>query len=58
MPLRLANTSPPKWPAVAAGRFAAAVRTDDPEECTVALLGLPDDLGVRLNGGRPGARDP
>ena len=57
MPLRLANTSPPKWPAVAAGRVAATIRTDDPEECSVALLGLSDDLGVRLNGGRPGARD-
>lgn len=28
-----------------------------PVGCRVALLGLPDDLGVRLNGGRPGAKD-
>ncbi len=26
-----------------------------PIECRVAILGLPDDTGVRLNGGRPGA---
>lgn len=40
-----------------ATRFAATFRTDDHEECDVALLGLPDDLGVRLNNGRPGARE-
>jgi formimidoylglutamase len=51
------HTSPPKWPAVAATRFASTIRTDEHEKCTVALLGLPDDLGVRLNGGRPGARE-
>ncbi|MEX2219052.1 MAG: arginase family protein [Phycisphaerales bacterium] len=37
------------------GRFASLVRARSPEGCRVALLGLPDDLGVRLNGGRPGA---
>ena len=55
MPLRILHTTPPKWPAVAPARFAATVRTDRAESCAVALLGLPDDLGVRLNGGRPGA---
>lgn len=38
-------------------RFASGVRTDNPEGCRVALLGLPDDLGVRLNNGRPGAKE-
>src|SRR5688500_17511874 len=57
MPLRIPHTTPPKWPAVAPSRFAATIRTDQAESCAVALLGLPDDLGVRLNGGRPGARD-
>ncbi len=28
---------------------------DSPAGCRVALLGMPDDLGVRMNGGRPGA---
>jgi formimidoylglutamase len=31
------------------------VTTDGPDGCRVALLGLPDDTGVRLNFGRPGA---
>jgi formiminoglutamase len=37
------------------GRMAHLIRTDDIEGCAVALLGLPDDLGVKMNGGRPGA---
>jgi len=37
------------------GRFAGTVRQDSPDGCQVALLGLPDDLGVRLNNGRTGA---
>jgi formimidoylglutamase len=38
----------------------AGLITTDPAEmrgCTVALLGLPDDCGVQLNNGRPGAAD-
>jgi formimidoylglutamase len=45
------------WPAISAGRFAASIRRDSPKGCTIALLGLPDDTGVRLNHGRPGATD-
>ncbi len=41
--------------ATPASRLAHRIRVTDPEGCQVALLGLPDDLGVRLNGGRPGA---
>lgn len=37
--------------------LASHVQTRDPKGCAVALLGLADDLGVRLNGGRPGAKD-
>jgi formimidoylglutamase len=44
-----------QWPERKPGRFAATLRAA-PEGCRCALLGLPDDLGVRLNGGRPGAR--
>lgn len=52
------HTSPPAWPAgIASTRFASLVRTDDWRSCRIALLGLPDDLGVRLNSGRPGAND-
>lgn len=50
------NTSAPPWPGDApAGRFASTIRTDSSDGCTVALLGLPDDTGVRLNNGRTGA---
>lgn len=53
---QLPNTSAPPWPGESpAGRFASTIRTDSPDSCTVALLGLPDDTGVRLNNGRTGA---
>ncbi len=52
----LSHTSAPVWPRdLAAGRFASTIRTDSPEGCTIALLGLPDDMGVKMNHGRPGA---
>lgn len=38
-------------------RWAALVRAEDPDGCEVALIGLADDTGVGLNGGRVGARD-
>lgn len=37
------------------GRFAARLARESFDGCRVALLGLPDDLGVQLNGGRVGA---
>jgi formiminoglutamase len=39
------------------GRLAGRLRRDSFDGCRAALLGLPDDLGVRLNGGRVGAAD-
>jgi formimidoylglutamase len=54
---RLHHTTAPVWPQIKPGRFAATIRADTPENCAIALLGLPDDTGVRLNGGRPGAAD-
>jgi len=49
-------TQPGLWPAdIPAARLASRVRTDDPAGCSVAIIGLPDDLGIRLNSGRPGA---
>jgi len=53
---QLPNTSAPPWPGdTPAGRFASTIRTDSAAGCTIALLGLPDDMGVRLNNGRTGA---
>jgi formiminoglutamase len=50
------HTSAPPWPGDgAAGRFASTIRTESPDGCTIALLGLPDDTGVRMNNGRTGA---
>lgn len=50
------HTSAAPWPGdVAAGRFASTIRTESPEGCAIALLGLPDDTGVRMNNGRTGA---
>jgi formimidoylglutamase len=51
------NTKPGNWPAIGAGRFAASIKRDDHTGCKIALVGLPDDLGVRLNNGRPGAAE-
>lgn len=54
---RIPHTRPGRWPAdLAPGRFAATIARANPAGCAVALLGLADDLGVRLNRGRPGAR--
>ena len=50
------HTKPARWPGkIPSTRFAASLRRDSPLGCAVALLGLPDDTGVRLNHGRPGA---
>lgn len=45
------------WPERRPGGLAAGIEARDPAGCRVALLGLPDDLGVRLNHGREGARE-
>lgn len=55
---RVPHTRPGVWPAeVSTSRAAALTERASPDECTIALIGLADDLGVRLNNGRPGARD-
>jgi len=51
------QTVPALWPPITPGRFAATLRREDPAGCRVALLGLPDDAGIRLNHGRPGAAE-
>ena len=55
--LLIPSTKPALWPGnISETRFAASIKRDSPAGCTVALLGLPDDTGVKLNHGRSGAR--
>ena len=49
------HTSTPVWLQQPANARAASRWSRTPDGCTVALLGLPDETGVALNGGRPGA---
>jgi formiminoglutamase len=51
------HTRPFDWAplAPAESRFAHRLATAEPTSGAVALLGLPDDTGVTLNGGRAGA---
>jgi formimidoylglutamase len=51
----IANTVAPAWPEIAADRFAGTFLLDDGATGDIALLGLPDETGVWLNNGRPGA---
>lgn len=52
------HTSPGAWPSdIPAARFASLIRADRPDGCRIGLLGIPQDLGVRLNSGRPGAAE-
>jgi formiminoglutamase len=51
------NSIAAEWPELRPGRLAAVLRRGSSEGCRCALLGLPDDLGVQLNGGRTGARE-
>jgi len=56
--MKVPHCQPGTWPAeISPGRFASRVRRDAPDGCRVAILGMPDDLGVRMNGGRPGAAE-
>lgn len=52
------HCQPGLWPAeIPAARFASLIKRDSPKGCQIGLIGLADDLGVRLNNGRPGAKD-
>ncbi len=48
---------PADWPDVSGSRFASLIERESPEGCAIALIGLPDDTGVRLNHGRAGAAE-
>lgn len=62
------HLAPPVWPEIRPARFAQTILHSSPEvldappgdehpinKCSVALLGMPDDEGIDLNRGRPGA---
>ncbi len=49
------HVKPGDWPHCRPGGFAASIRRDSAAGCKLALLGVPDDTGVRLNRGRAGA---
>lgn len=55
MALIIPHTKPAFWPAPRPGSFAASIRKKNADGCQLALLGLPDDTGVKLNRGRSGA---
>lgn len=54
--MTLPHTRRADWPDLRPDRFARLIRAA-PEGCSIALLGLPFDGGVRLNGGRVGAAE-
>ena len=58
--MEIPHTTPPHWPTIPGGRFAEQIRKAaangvEANGCKIALVGLPDDLGVSLNSGRIGA---
>ncbi|HZW10271.1 MAG TPA: arginase family protein [Phycisphaerales bacterium] len=57
MPRPIPFTVHARWPERAPERFSSLIRTDSPEGCAIAMLGMPDDTGVKLNGGRVGAAE-
>ena len=51
------HTRPATWPSdLPAPKLASRFRSS-PEGCQIALIGVPDDTGINLNNGRPGAAD-
>ena len=50
------HTRPAIWPEIREGRLASVIQSRAPSQARLALLGLPDDTGVLLNHGRPGAK--
>ncbi len=49
------HTQPATWPSdLPASKFASLLKPT-PDGCQIGLLGVPDDTGVKLNHGRPGA---
>ena len=57
MPRPIPHTIHARWPDRPDTRYAGTIQTDSPEGCEIAFLGMPDDTGIKLNNGRPGAND-
>ena len=57
MPRPIPHTIHARWPDRLETRYVGTIQTDSPQACEVALLGMPDDTGIKLNNGRPGAND-
>jgi len=55
--MQLPHTTPADWPDDLAGSKLASLLRTSPRGCKVGLLGIPDDTGVKLNNGRPGAAE-
>ena len=54
--MAIIGTKPGIWPTkIGPARFASRLHDEINIDTKVALLGAPDDTGVRMNGGRPGA---
>ena len=57
--VRVPHTEAGDWAAIRAGSIADVLRDDmfesRPADTPIVLIGLPDDTGVALNNGRPGA---
>lgn len=53
----LIHLKPYAWDdSIPSTKFASTLSTT-PDGCSIAMIGLPDDTGVKLNNGRPGAKD-
>lgn len=54
--MKLPYLNPAHWDdSIPKSKFGSLI-SSDPTNCKVALIGIPDDTGVKLNNGRPGAK--
>jgi arginase family enzyme len=54
--MTLKYLNPVLWDDIPTSKFASLIRSS-PDGCQIALIGLPDDMGVGLNNGRMGAKE-
>ena len=54
--MNLPHLIPHAWNGIPPAKFASLIR-NDPTDCQIALIGLPDDTGVKMNNGRLGAKE-
>ncbi len=55
--MQLPHLRPYEWDSyIPANKFASTI-SSDPAICQIAVIGIPDDTGVTLNYGRPGAKE-